>query len=84
MNHEKENKKIHYSVNLLNKESKALLSFFLSFFFFLISDFYRKSHHLITKPNSTHLPENEKTFLYIKLHQARRLYFPFLFPSSVL
>ena len=29
-------------------------------------------------------PENEKTFLYIKLDQTKCLYFPFLFPSSVL
>ena len=29
-------------------------------------------------------PENEKTFLYIKLDQTKCLYFPFLFHSSVL
>ena len=33
-NHEKENKRIHYSVNLTNKGNKTLLHFFLSFFLF--------------------------------------------------
>ena len=30
------------------------------------------------------LPENEKTFLYIKLRQTKYVYSPFLLPSSVL
>ena len=30
------------------------------------------------------LPENEKTLSYIKLRQAKYVYFPFLLPSSFL
>ena len=96
INHEIENKRIHYSVNLTNKGNKTFLSFILSFFFFffffVVVDIRRLIKKLITTWNLTYynnclhksLAENEKSFLYIKLRQAACLYFSFLFPSSVL
>ena len=94
MNHEEENKRIHYSVNLTNKGNKTFLSFI--FFFFSFS-FFANIRHLIKKSplHETRimirslclyrsLAKNEKSFLYIKLYQTRCLYFPFLFPLSVL
>ena len=94
INHEEENKRIHYSVNLTNKGNKTLSFFSLLFFSF---SFFANIRHLIKK-SSLHetrimirslclyksLAKNEKSFLYIELHQTRCLYFPFLFPSSVL
>ena len=77
MNHEKENKRIHYSVNLANKRNKTFLSFFSFVFFNFFVDIRRlikKTHHY-TKLYSLlrvynclckSLAKNEKSFLDIK------------------
>ena len=88
MNHEKENKRIHYSAKLTNKGSKT---FFLFLSFWWYQTFNKKR---ITTRNLTHykefiivfksIAEDKKSFLYIKFFRKRCLYFPFLFPSSVL
>ena len=53
MNHEKENKRIHYGANLINKGHKT----FLFFFFFFDDDIRRLIKKLIITGNSTYYKE---------------------------
>ena len=67
INHEKGNKRIHYSVNLPNKGNKIFLSFF-SFLFFFFSFWYQLFNKKLithyTKLDSTCIKQYVYTFFF--------------------